>query len=59
MAAMPQLDLSDDDAVTLADLLRETINRQRVFPLPPDVTARGKAILERLEGLLPKGAKRE
>ena len=46
---MPQIDLSDEDAVILADLLREAINRDRIFPLPERVIARGKAIPERVE----------
>ena len=50
---MPPIDLSDEDRAVLVELLRETINRQRIFPLPPPVVARAKAILERLEASAP------
>jgi len=52
---MPPIDLSDEDRAVLVDLLREAITRDRIFPLPPIVVTRAKAILERLEaGGLPK-----
>lgn len=50
---MPPIDLTDEDRAVLIDLLRETINRDRLFPLPPHVIARAKAILERLEASRP------
>jgi hypothetical protein len=50
---MPPIDLSDEDRAVLADLLREAITRDRIFPLPPRVIAHAKAILERLEASAP------
>jgi hypothetical protein len=51
---MPLIDLSDQDATVLADLLREAISRDRVFPLPAHVIARARATLEQLETALRK-----
>jgi hypothetical protein len=51
---MRAIELSDEDRALLGELLREAINRERVFPLPPDVIARAKAILERLDAPAPK-----
>ena len=46
---MPPIDLSNEDRAVLVELLREAITRDRVFPLPPIVMTRAKAILEALE----------
>jgi hypothetical protein len=46
---VPLFDLTEDDRAILAELLRETINRDRIFPLPPLVLDRAKAILARLD----------
>jgi hypothetical protein len=50
---MPPIDLSDEDRAVLVELLREVISRERIFPLPPHVIARAKAILDRLEASAP------
>lgn len=50
---MPPIDLSDEERAVLVDLLREAVARDRIFPLPPRVIARAKAILERLEASGP------
>jgi hypothetical protein len=51
--AMPPIDLSDEDRAVAVELLREAITRDRIFPLPPHVMARAKAILEQLEASAP------
>jgi hypothetical protein len=51
--AMPPIDFSDEDRAVLVELLREAITRDRIFPLPPHVIARAKAILERLDRAPP------
>ena len=50
---MPPIDLSDEDRAVLVELLREAINRDRLFPLPAHVITRAKAILEQLEASAP------
>jgi hypothetical protein len=50
---MPPIDLSDEERAVLVELLREAIARDRIFPPPPHVIARAKAILERLEASGP------
>jgi len=46
---MPPIDLCDQDRAILVELLREAVNRERMFPLPPLVIARAKAILDQLD----------
>ena len=50
---MPPIDLSDEDIAVLIDSLQEAITRDRVFPLPPHVVERLRAILERLKAAGP------
>lgn len=50
---MPPIELSDEDRAVLIELLREAVSRDRIFPLPPHVIARARAILDRLEASPP------
>jgi hypothetical protein len=47
---MPLFDINPDDLAILIWLLRDTINRDRIFPFPPHIRDRARAILAQLEG---------